>query len=217
MIVNELKVRRGEPVRTAWARLARWVESLRLVPSDEIEVRLTKHGTIVKVRDANYFKHPFRVWVAEGHSRVAKGTVNGEVPVIKETSGELRRIDNRDKEGIREVGKSEPQLKLDIKKAGKDGRIFIALKVSPPPKKKIDPVILPEIIQIEDADGPLDGFGYYPLAEIILDKERKAIEETFQIVHHNIKFSFQERNPTEEELKTNPGAKPVGRYIFHPV
>ena len=44
MTTRELKVRKGEKVRDAWERLVRWVDSLKIVPDDGIDVRITPHG-----------------------------------------------------------------------------------------------------------------------------------------------------------------------------
>ena len=217
MTVNELKVRKGEPVRTAWNRLVKWVETLKIVPDEDIEIRVSKHGTIVRVRDSNFFRHPFRV-IASGETvRVATGTINDVVPLMKEDKGERRRIDNRDKDGAREEKKSAPAMRLDFSKAGAEGRIYIALKYKTPPRDKKETAIPPEIVQTDTAKGPVDGFGYYPLGVIRLSRDRKAIDETFQVVHHNLRCTFQEKNPTQEELKADPEAKPIGRYVFYPV
>ena len=192
------------------------MEALKIIPDDRIEIRLSKHGTIVRVRDTATFRHPFRV-IASGETvRVASGIINDEVPLMKEDKGEKRRIDNRDKGGARETEKSPPAMKLDLAKADKQGRIYISIKQKAPPKDKKEKPVPPEIVQTDSAKGPVDGFGYYPLAVIHLTKDRKSIEQTFQVVHHNLRFTFQEKNPTPEELKTNPDAKPIGRFIFFP-
>lgn len=216
MNVAELKVRKGEPIAAGWARLVKWVETLKIIPDDRIEIRLSKHGTIVRVRDTATFRHPFRVIASGKTVRVSSGIINDEVPLMKEDKGEKRRIDNRDKDGARETKKSPPAMKLDLAKADKQGRIYISIKQKAPPKDKKEKPVPPEIVQTDSAKGPVDGFGYYPLAVIHLTKDRKSIEQTFQVVHHNLRFTFQEKNPTPEELKTNPAAKPIGRFIFFP-
>ena len=43
-----------------------------------------------------------------------------------------------------------------------------------------------------------------------------TIEEVFQIVHHNIRYEFQERRPSEADLKKDPDAKAAGRHLFIP-
>jgi hypothetical protein len=60
MTTRELKVRKGEKVRDAWERLVRWVDSLKVVPDDGIDVRVTPQGTIVRVRDHQMFRFPSR-------------------------------------------------------------------------------------------------------------------------------------------------------------
>jgi len=226
MTTHDLKVRKGEKVRDAWERLVRWVESLKIVPDDGIDVRVTRHGTIVRVRDLQTFRHPFKVKVSGTSVRVSPGTVNDLIPVITE-SGTKRRIDNRDKDGMRETGKDYPALRLDPKKASKDARIYISLKVKPTISGGVSGVEENkageqvsenvEIVQTDSAKGPLDGFGYYPLAFLRASSDGASIEEVFQIVHHNIRYEFQERRPTEDELKKNPDVKPVGRHLFSPI
>jgi len=221
----ELKVRKGEKVRDAWERLVRWVETLKIIPDDGIEVRVTRHGTIVRVRDNDTFRHPFRVKVSGTTARVSPGTVNDLVPVITENGGK-RRIDNRDKDGVRVKDRDWPALKLDAKKASKDGRIYISLKVKQSVSGGISGVKENkageqvsenvEIVQTDSARGPLDGYGYYPLAFLRASSDGDSIEEVFQIVHHNIRYEFQERRPSEDDLKKDPDAKAVGRHLFIP-
>lgn len=225
MTTHDLKVRKGEKVRDAWERLVRWVDSLKIVPGDGIDVRITRHGTIVRVRDHQTFRHPFRVMVSGTTVLVSPGTVNDLIPVITE-NGQKRRIDNRDKDGNRESGKDYPALKLDPKKASNDGRIYISLKVKPSVSGGVSGVKENkageqvsenvEIVQTDSAKGLLDGFGYYPLAFLRASVDGSSIEEVFQIVHHNIRFEFQERRPSEDDLKKNPNAKAVGRHLFIP-
>ena len=73
-----------------------------------------------------------------------------------------------------------------------------------------------EIVQTDSAKGPLDGFGYYPLAFLRASSDGGSIEEVFQIVHHNIRYEFQERRPSEADLKKDPNAKAAGRHLFIP-
>jgi hypothetical protein len=218
MTARELKVRKGEKVRDAWERLVRWVESLKIVPDKDIDVRVTPHGTIVRVRHDRLYRHPFRVMVGGQEAIITAGTVNGIVPVVSE-SGTKRRIDNRDKDGNR-LEKEHPKLKLDLGKASKDGRIFISLRVKQSVgirenragESASEDI---EIVQTDSAKGPLDGHGYYPLAMLYLSKDG-GVEQVFQIVHHNMRYAFQERNPSEGELKENPELKSVGRHLFIP-
>jgi hypothetical protein len=171
------------------------------------------------------FRHPFRVMVSGSSVRVSPGTVNDLIPVITE-SGQKRRIDNRDKDGSRETGKDYPALKLDPKKASKDGRIYISIKVKQSVSGGISGVEENkageqvsenvEIVQTDSAKGPADGFGYYPLAFLRASSDGGSIEEVFQIVHHNIRYEFQERRPSEADLKKDPDAKSTGRHLFIP-
>ena len=73
-----------------------------------------------------------------------------------------------------------------------------------------------EIVQTDSAKGRLDGFGYYPLAFLRASVDGSSIEEVFQIVHHNIRYEFQERRPSDTDLKKDPNAKAIGRHLFIP-
>jgi hypothetical protein len=223
MNASELKVKKGEKVRDAWERLVRWVDSLKIVPTKDVEVRQTPHGIIVRVRQDKIWRHPFKVMVGGEEVIINTGTVNGIVPVVDGKGGK-RRIDNRDKDGKREEV-DPPRLKLNTNKASKDGLIYIALKVKANVSAGIEGVVENkageqvsenvEIVQTDSAKGPADGCGYYPLAMIRLAKDR-SVEQVFQIVHHNMRYAFQERKPSEGELKQNPELKAVGRHLFLP-
>ena len=56
----------------------------------------------------------------------------------------------------------------------------------------------------------------YPLAFLRASSDGGSIEEVFQIVHHNIRYEFQARRPSEADLKKDPNAKAVGRHLFIP-
>lgn len=212
MIPRELKVRSGDPIRPAWERLVRWVDSLRIIPSDDVTIRLTPHGTVVRVATSELFRGPLRVSHGAGQVSVSPGLVNEIVPVIRE-NGLKRRIDNRDAAGVTEKVKSAPRLTIDLTKASEDGRIFISIKYT----RKQDTIPEEaEIVQTDSAKGPIDGLGYYPIAFLWLTQDRKDIERSFQITHHNIRATFQERALTAAELESAPEAKPIGRHIFYP-
>jgi hypothetical protein len=225
MNTRDIKARKGEPVAEAWKRLVAWVESLHIVPDNEIDVLQTPHGTVVRLRHDRMWRHPFRVMAGGGEVYVTPGTVNGITPVISSPDGR-RRIDNRDKDGNR-LEKEHPKLKLDMKGGDKEGRLYICIKVKPTADGGVSGVVENkageqvseeiEIVQTDSAKGKLDGHGYYPLAMLRLSKDRKSVEEVFQITHHNMRYAFQERNPSDGELKENPNAKKVGRHLFIPV
>jgi hypothetical protein len=216
MNLREIQVRKGEPVKAAWERLLKWLPSLKVEPDDGITIRETPHGTIVRVADSKMFRHPFRVSVGSKSVKIASGTINDEVPVMATAKEGKRRIDNRDKDGKRETDKAPPELPLDLAKASDDGRIYVSLKYQTPPTEKGAEARPPEIVQTADAKGPVDGFGYYPLAFLWLSTDRKSVDEVFQIVHHNLRCTYQERRPSAEDLKKDPETKPIGRYVFYP-
>jgi hypothetical protein len=188
------------------------VASLRVIPSPDFNARLTPHGTIIRVRKGSKFRHPFRVVASGKMAIVSEGILNDLVPTILE-NGKKRRIDNRDSSGVLEKASSAPRLKLDLSKASKDGRIYISIRYT---LEAGDKPAEAEIVQTDSAKGPVDGRGYYPLAMLFLTEDRKSIERTFQITHHNLRVTFQERTPSAEDLEKSPGAKPIGRYIFYP-
>lgn len=214
MTANEIKVRRGEPVESAWRRLVAWVESLRIVPNERLMVRHTPQGVIIKIMDDQKFRHPFRVSAGVNHVIVSPGTVNDIVPVIAEKAGK-RRIDNRDKAGKLENGKSAPMLKIDTKKAAKDGSLYVSLKVKPTETLGESPDDA-EIVQTETAKGPSDGNGYQPLALLWLSVDRRTIEKVFQITNHNVKHNYKEVAPSSAALADNPNAESITRHVFSP-
>ena len=211
MNIAQLKTRKGEPVAVAWKRLLRWVESLKIVPDDRLEVRHGKHGLIVRVRDSHMFHHPFRISAGQSEVRVSAGTVDDIVPEI-----EGRRIDNRTKTGEMEKDKEAPVLKIDGSKSGEDGTCYVSLRVKPGQTPDVPDAEPPEIVQTEKASGPKDGYGYQPLALLWMSEDRKTIDAAFQITHHNMRYAFQERRPSEKELKDNPAAVAIGRHLFFP-
>lgn len=212
MIPREIKVRPGEPIIPAWERLVKWVASLRVIPSPDFNARLTPHGTVIRVRKGQKFRHPFRVVASGSMALVSEGILNDLVPTILE-NGKKRRIDNRDASGVLDRNNTAPRLNLDFSKASKDGRIYISIRYT---LKSGEKDAEAEIVQTDSAKGPVDGRGYYALAMLFLTEDRKSIERTFQITHHNLRVTFQERTPSAEDLEKSPTAKPIGRYIFYP-
>lgn len=216
MNTQEIRVQKGEKIQTAWERLVRWVDTLKVVPGDGIKVRETPNGTIVSViRDRHVFKHPFKISASEKGALVQAGTVNNTTPYILDVATKSwRRIDNRDDDGKRfKDGSPNPIMGLNLKE-NEGGKLYISLRVVPnkegdieSPKKNL------RIVQTSTAEGPKndkDGAAYYPLALFYLDKNGKAIEETFQIVHHNMNYKYQAR-------KSSKGEVTGIRHIFFPV
>lgn len=227
MDASQLKVKKGENIRKAWERLVLWVESLKVIPNPDITYRISPQGIIIRVNKDALWRHPWRVGADSRVAKVSPGTVNGVVPNIRD-GGTLRRIDNRDKTGRLESDKQPPMLTLDLSKASKEGSIFICLKVKPSvsakgfviaedEKTKALSSDTLEIVQTDSNTGPKDGNSYYPLAVLRLAADKKSVEAVFQIAHHNLRYTFQERNATEDELKDDPKTKKIGRGIFYPV
>ena len=213
MDIKEIKVQKGERIQTAWERLVRWVDTLKVVPGEGVKVRETPKGTIVTVlKKRQAYSHPFKVGASEASVSVRAGTVNGQTPYILDvTTKNWRRIDNRDDDGNKfDDEKSAPAMKLDLKNQ-EGGKFYITLRVMSDDEGGIeDPKTDLRIIQTETAEGnKKDGAGYYPLALCYLNASGTAVEETFQIVHHNMRYLYQ-----TQKLAT---ATTGNRHLFYPV
>ena len=213
MNIKEIKVQKGEKIQAAWERLVRWVDTLKVVPGDGVKVRETPKGTIVTViKDSQPYRHPFKAGVSESGASVRAGTVNGQTPYILDVvTKNWRRIDNRDDDGNKfDVEKPTPTMKLDLKNH-EGGKFYISLRVKPNDAGTIkDPKTDLRVVQSPTADGLKDGAGYYPLALFYLNAAGTAVEESFQIVHHNMRYLYQARKSTEGETTGN-------RHLFFPV
>jgi hypothetical protein len=213
MNIKEIKVQKGEKIQAAWERLVRWVDTLKVVPGDGVKVRETPKGTIVTViKDSQPYRHPFKAGVSESGASVRAGTVNGQTPYILDVATKnWRRIDNRDDDGNKfDVEKPTPTMKLDLKNH-EGGKFYISLRVKPNDAGTIkDPKTDLRVVQSPSADGLKDGAGYYPLALFYLNASGTAVEESFQIVHHNMRYLYQARKSTEGETTGN-------RHLFFPV
>jgi hypothetical protein len=213
MDIKEIKVQKGERIQTAWERLVRWVDTLKVVPGEGVKVRETPKGTIVTVlKKRQAYSHPFKVGASEASASVRAGTVNGQTPYILDvTTKNWRRIDNRDDDGNKfDPEKPAPAMKLDLKNQ-EGGKFYISLRVKPNDAGTIkDPKTDLRIVQTPTADGLKDGAGYYPLALFYLNAAGTAVEESFQIVHHNMRYLYQARKSTEGETTGN-------RHLFFPV
>ena len=208
-----IRVQKGEKIQTAWERLVRWVDTLKVVPGEGIKVRETPKGTIVSViRDRHVFRHPFKVGASQQGASASAGTVNGQTPYILDIATKnWRRIDNRDDDGNKfDVELPPPMMKLDLKNH-EGGKFYITLRVKPNDAGTIvEPKTDLRIVQTKTADGDKDGAGYYPLALFYLNPSRTAVEESFQIVHHNMRYLYQARKSAEGETTGN-------RHLFFPV
>jgi hypothetical protein len=213
MNIKEIKVQKGEKIQAAWERLVRWVDTLKVVPGEGVKVRETPKGTIVTViKDSQPYRHPFKAGVSESGASVRAGTVNGQTPYILDVATKnWRRIDNRDDDGNKfDVEKPTPTMKLDLKNH-EGGKFYISLRVKPNDAGTIkDPKTDLRVVQSPTADGLKDGAGYYPLALFYLNASGTAVEESFQIVHHNMRYLYQARKSTEGETTGN-------RHLFFPV
>ena len=213
MNINEIKVQKGEKIQPAWERLVRWVDSLKVVPGEGVKVRETAKGTIITVkRKRGTYRHPFKAGASKDGASVQAGTVNSVTPYILDiTTKNWRRIDNRDDDGntfSKEL--PPPSMKVDIKKH-EGGKFYILLRVKPQDDGSIkNPSTDLRIVQAPTTDGLKDSAGYYPLALCYLNAARSDVEETFQIVHHNMRYVYQARKSAKGETTGN-------RHLFFPV
>jgi hypothetical protein len=213
MDIKEIKVQKGERIQTAWERLVRWVDTLKVVPGEGVKVRETPKGTIVTaLKQRHVYRHPFKVGASEATASVRAGTVNDQTPYILDVvTKNWRRIDNRDDDGNKfDPEKPAPAMKLDLKNQ-EGGKFYITLRVMSDDDGGIeDPKTDLRIIQTETAEGnKKDGAGYYPLALCYLNASGTAVEESFQIVHHNMRYLYQ-----TQKLAT---ATTGNRHLFYPV
>ena len=226
MNTSKLRIRKGENVRDAWERLVWWVDSLKIVDHPDVSFRYTPHGVIVRPNKLDRWAHPWRVGASAELAAIGDGMVNGIVPNINGREG-LVRMDNRDKAGVLQRDRSRPNLELSKSKVGDDGATYISLRVKPSISAQgfevqTDPISGKsssedvEIVQMDSATGARDGYVYYPLAMIYFSEDKKSVEDIFQIVHHNLRFTFQERNATEVELSEDPERTRIGQGIFYP-
>lgn len=213
MDTAKIKVQKGDRIQPAWERLVKWVETLKVVPGEGVKVRETPKGTIVtldaKIRSYN---HPFKAGVSDSGASVRAGTVNGQTPYILDiTTKNWRRIDNRDDEGNKfKDEQPPPAMKVDFKNS-EGGKFYLLLRVKPDKAGSFkDPKTDLRIVQTPTTEGLKDGAGYYPLALCYLNQAGNAVEETFQIVHHNMRYIYQER-------KSAAGKTTGNRHLFFPV
>lgn len=219
MKANEIKVRSGDPIAPAWDRLVKWVESIKVIPCEGVRVSETLNGTVISVvNKPQKFKSPFKVDVSYSNgfywASIRPGIVNGDFPYIKDdlSKSGWRRIDNRDDKGMKyKPERNTPMMKIDLNESSDSGVLYISLRVKP---NKAGTIVKPKdslrIVQAKDSKGPKDGAGYYPLAMVYVSESKKTVEETFQIVHHNMRHVYQER--------LSDKGKPIGnRNLFFPV
>ena len=209
---KEIKVRKGESIREAWDRLNRWVDSLKVVPNNEIKVNYTKNGTLVTLmRSPKAHNHPFKTYGSSKIIKVTSGTVNGIVPFINDKLEGWRRVDNRDDSGNK-YDKEKPSPGMEISSSEvKDGKFYICIEVDSNDKGTInDPQKDLRIIQSATAEGLGGKKGYYPIALCYLNDAKTDIDQIFQIVHHNIRYLKQTK-------KANGGETTGNQHLFFPV
>jgi hypothetical protein len=192
MKTEAIKVQKGERIQTAWERLVRWVDTLKVVPNDGILVRETPKGTIITVRQQNQpHNHPFKVGISGLTVTISPGTVNSMFPFVLDKSKKQWRP-------IMTLGLQPPYekpiMEVDVSKF-EGGKFYISLRV----KTNIDGSIIRadqdlQIVATKTDLGDDDGAFYYPIAACYLNASRSYVEEYFQIVHHNLRYLYQDNN-----------------------
>ena len=210
---KEIKVSKGQNIQEAWERLVKWVDSLKITPSNDVKVNHTKNGVVVTVmKNPRSFNHPFKAFGSAKSFLISGGMVNGLVPFINDKKDGWRRIDNRDESGNKyKDQKSTPAMEINTA-TNDGGKIYICLRVKAGKEGEIKTPLKDnlQIVQTKNAEGNNDDAGYYPLALLYLDEAKKEIETKFQIVHHNMRYLHQERKSIKGETTGN-------RHLFFPV
>jgi hypothetical protein len=214
MNIEQVKVRNGESIQTAWDRLVRWVGSLKVQHNDMISVNETPNGTIVKVRrEPKTYNHPFKVYGNKEVIKVSAGMVNGTVPFINDIGEKTwRRIDNRDDGGGKyDPQKPTPAMKLDAGEI-EGNKTYIGIEVKSSKSGTIEnPKEDLRIIQSSKPEGPGGGSqkGYYPIALLYFDEKSGEIDQKFQITHHNIRYIKQAKESENKKIVGN-------QHLFFP-
>ena len=189
MNIQDIKVQRGEKIQPAWERLVRWVDSLKVIPSDGVRVRETPKGTIITVvRERNRHDHPFKVSISDGMVTVSSGTVSGMSPYIldKDTTSWLQIVT----QGLGD-DKKTPQMSINFKDISRSDFFISVRMVLDDAGNVIDPEENLTIVQTNLGSGNGDGAYYLPLAIAYLNDEKTDVSEIHQIAHHNVNFVYQ--------------------------
>lgn len=66
MTLNDLRVRRGDPIQPAWQRLLKWASGTKLIAGRGVRLTVTPQGTLVTadVRSRPW-DHPWKVAVSD--------------------------------------------------------------------------------------------------------------------------------------------------------
>lgn len=180
MNLNDLRVRRGDPIQPAWQRLLKWAAGTKLIAGRGVRLSVTPQGTLVTADVRNRpWDHPWKVAVSDKTASIRPGLLNNLMPTIKGVA-----LDGKD-------AKAPPTLKIA---GGPDEelRSWVMLQVTMdadgriPPKAK-DAITLIHVNQLEP-ELPVTT-GLQPLALLQWD-ESGSVKSVFQIAHHNLNHRF---------------------------
>ena len=188
MKTERIKVQKGENIQTAWERLVRWVDTLKVVPGEGVRVRETPKGTIVTITNKRKtHTHPFKVSASGLLITVKEGTVNTMSPTL---------YDQKEKSWLpiatSGTDNQPPVMELDVNKIT-GNQFYINLRVV---VDEIGNIVDNEenlrIVQTEVDSGDGDEAHYFPIAVGYLNADRTGVSEMFQVVHHNLNYIFQD-------------------------
>ena len=207
MNLNDLRVKRGEPIQPAWERLLKWAAGMKLISGRGVRLTVTPNGTLVAadVR-SNPWDHPFKVTVSSKVAVIGNGSVNNLVPQINGAG-----LDGLDSNG-KDV--SPPQLKI-TGGPSKDLRSWICVQAKVDAKtgrmdakdKNALTIIHTSTLDPKSGEGGFpdsgQGIGLQPLAMLLWSEDRAGIKRVFQITHHNLQHRF-----------VRSGTSTAGRHFF---
>lgn len=208
MNLEDLKVRRGDPIQPFVQRLLKELPQLfRFFSGRGVRFNRTPDGIIV-VADlrTNSWDHPLKAGVSDKAAVIGNGSVNNLVPQINDVG-----IDGLDSSG-KEV--PPPQLKITGGPNG-DLRSWICVQakvdvqtgVMDAKDKSALTIVHTKTLDPKSSEGGFpdngQGIGLHPLATLLWSDDQASIKRVFQITHHNLQHRF-----------VRSGTSTAGRHFF---
>lgn len=192
MNLDDLIVKRGDPVLPAWRRLLEWVRGLKIIAGPGIRLNMTPQGVVATLeREVPPWQHPWKTSAGDV-ANIRAGTVRGITARVKDLGGKLRRLDGRDSDGaLSDDGL--PQMEVDFNLHDERGRAWLVVRLKIGEDGGLDPDD-PEAVIVEQVDEIPEGA--HAVALIQFDESRSTVEEVFQISHHNLDFAVSEDQET---------------------
>jgi hypothetical protein len=231
------RARADETVLQAARRLeaATSFKQVKLVTNPNLKKRQTPNGTVIKYLTPDTWEHPFRVSTSADYIRITPGTVNGLMPYVANAfTGTMTRLNGLDDKGVYNHDDGAVGiLRLDKSKINDDGGLYVMVRVRrdkssgtlgvKSDEDKNVTVVKPEDLQIVQekeyegptASGAANDFGYHPLAFIQFPPDKSVPLGCFQVCYFNLKYDFQDRRATLQEIAKDPDRLTIGRHIFY--